>query len=347
MPELPPLLVDHTGQPLTSPAQWTLRRQELLSSILEVEYGALPPPVPLNAVLLNTRQAKAYGGATHCQYRLELHTSPPLSFTLDVRLPAGASASLPVLLNGDACWDYLKPEVIQYVLARGFILATFNRTEIVPDAPDPQRQVGLNAAFPGLDFGALAAWAWGYHRAVDFLLTLPAVDPTRIAISGHSRGGKTALLAGATDERIALTNPNDSGCGGAGCYRIQGAGSETLADILRQFPFWFSPRLPAYIGREHALPFDQHALKALVAPRRLLSTEALGDLWANPSGTWHTHAAAAEVFRFLGVEERIAIWYRPGGHEHSLADFAALLDFAAWQFDGAAPAHTFNQNPFE
>jgi dienelactone hydrolase len=135
----------------------------------------------------------------------------------------------------------LGDDITRLVLSRGYILAAFNRTEIVPDHNEYGRTTGLYAAFPKLEFGALSAWAWGYHRAVDFLDILPEVDGDRIAISGHSRGGKTVLLAGATDERIALTNPNDSGCGGAGCYRIQGQGSETLSDILHRFAYWFNP----------------------------------------------------------------------------------------------------------
>src|SRR5437763_10803261 len=109
----------------------------------------------------------------------------------------------------------------------------------------------------------MAAWAWGYHRAVDFLVTLRSVDKDRIAVTGHSRGGKAALLAGAIDARVALTAPNCSGCGGAGCFRFRGPQSERLADILQSFPGWFTPRLRDFIGREDQLPFDQHELKAL------------------------------------------------------------------------------------
>jgi hypothetical protein len=109
---------------------------------------------------------------------------------------------------------------------------------------------------------------------------------------------------------------------------------------------WLSPRLRAYVGREEELPFDQHAVKALIAPRALLTTEALADLWANPTGTWQTHLAAREVYRFLGVESRIGISYREGPHAHLLADWEAFLDFADWQFRGQAPARRFDACPF-
>lgn len=335
---LPDLFITLNDQRVENTAQWTARRQELLQTIVEIEYGLLPPPVSLTPTL-KTKDANQR------VYRLALNTNPTLEFNLRLCLPEGTLPH-PVVLNGDACWDYIGADIISMLLGRGYILATFDRTEIVPDAPNPQRNTGLYAAFPQMDFGAISAWAWGYQRAVDFLLSLPEVDGGKIAISGHSRGGKAVLLAGATDERIALTNPNDSGCAGAGCFRIQGQGSETLADIVSRFPFWFSPRLPAFVGRENELPFDQHFLKAALAPRLLLSTEALGDLWANPSGTWHTHTAAQQAYRLLGVPDNIAIWYRQGGHQHSLPDFTALLDFADSRFFGRALPEGYNVSPF-
>jgi hypothetical protein len=175
---------------------------------------------------------------------------------------------------------------------------------------------------------------------------MDCVDGMQIAITGYSRGGKAVLLAGATDERIALTCPNNSGAGGAGCFRSQGPESETLADLIKAIPYWFGPKLQEFVGRENELPFDQHYLKALVAPRALLTTEALGDLWSNPSGTWQTHAAAKEVFRFVGAEKNIGIAFREGGHEHNSTDWRVLLDFADIHFRGLEPKNHFAQNPF-
>jgi dienelactone hydrolase len=350
MPEiLPDLFTALNGQRVETAQQWSARRQEVLRSVVEIEYGNLPPVVPFAATILRIEEKQAQESGLSMieqhHYRLELDTHPSLAFTLNLYLPEGAGPH-PVILNGDACWHYMNLDIITAVLERGYILATFDRTEIVPDAPDLQRSQDLYAAFPGMDFGAISAWAWGYHRAVDFLCSLPEVDTSRIAITGHSRGGKAVLLAGATDERIALTNPNNSGCGGAGCFRIQGEKSETLTDIVTRFPFWFSHGFPAYQNREKDLPFDQHFLKAAVAPRFLLTTEALGDLWSNPRGTWFTHLAAQGVYRFLKAENNIAIWYRQGGHQHGLSDFTALVDFADFHFYGRALSEGYNVSPF-
>jgi hypothetical protein len=281
----------------------------------------------------------------HTQYRLITGPDRPFQFLLDMLVPPG-DIPFPVVLTGDGCWRYITDDITREVLRRGYILAVFNRVEIVPDNYRSERVSSLYRVYPEGDYGALAAWAWGYHRCVDFLLSLDCVDATRIAIVGHSRGGKAALLAGAIDERIALTAPNNSGCGGAGCFRWQGHGSETLAHILDPVPYWFSPRLKEFVGREELLPFDQHSLKALVAPRALLSTEALGDLWANPTGTWLTYLAAREAYRFLDAEERIGIWYREGDHDHGQPDWEAFLDFVDWHFQGKLPSQTFDINPF-
>lgn len=325
---------------------WSSRREELLGQILEIEYGNLPEkPVWTKGELLYSNTLGNLLDARHRFVRLVTGPVPAYEFYLELISPNG-TGPYPVIITGDACWRYLTDPIILEILQRGYMLCQFNRVMIVPDDYRLERDQGLYLKCPASSFGALSAWAWGYHRCVDYLITLPEVDPERIAVTGHSRGGKTALLAGATDERIALTAPNNSGCGGAGCYRWQGEGAERLEDILRLAPNWFSPNMKAFIGKEHLLPFDQHSLKACIAPRLLLTTEALGDLWANPSGTWQSHRAAQEVFRFLGVESNIGFWYRTGDHFQGMEDWRALLEFADWHFFGKQPKQSFSANPF-
>ena len=147
-------------------------------------------------------------------------------------------------------------------------------------------------------------------------------------------------------ERIALTNPNNSGCGGAGCFRFAGEKAETLEIITRNFPTWFSPKLREYAGKENELPLDQHFVKALCAPRALLTTEALDDIHANPSGTLVTHRAAREVYKLLGQPDRIAIYFRPGVHEQNEYDYGVLLDFADQVFKDKVSRRQWNQDPF-
>ena len=344
--DLPDPFRFQSGEVVRTMEDWRRRRIELRDAVVNTAYGGLPPePGSTTREELKSSQVRRFMNARHSQYRVSIDAQRPFWFRLDTLVPDG-DGPFPVVLTGDGCWRYLSDEMTREALRRQIIVAEFSRVEIVPDVRGYKRNSGLHLVYPDLEFGSLAAWAWGYHRSIDVLLTLDSVDPAGIAVVGHSRGGKTALLAGATDERITLTAPNDSGSGGAGCYRWQGPGSETLADGLRIFPEWYGPRLRQFVGKEEELPFDQHYLKSLVAPRALLSTEALGDLWANPTGTWQTYLAAREVYRFHGAEERIGIWYREGAHDHGIADWGAFLDFLEWQFRGKEPAYRFDENPF-
>jgi hypothetical protein len=175
-------------------------------------------------------------------------------------------------------------------------------------------------------------------RVMDHLATLPWVDRSRIVITGHSRSGKAALWAGALDERFALVVPQGSGCGDMGSHRFRGPGSEGLADLTGNFPHWFVPGLRGFAGLEQHLPFDQHFVAALVAPRALLSIDALGDAWANPYGTGVTHLGARPVYELLGAARGPAISFREGPHELSDADWRTLLDHADLVFLGKGPA---------
>ena len=118
------------------------------------------------------------------------------------------------------------------------------------------------------------------------------------------------------------------------------------AAAVQRFHYWFVPRLRTFVGQEKRLPFDQHFLKALVAPRALLSTEAIGDLWANPYGTQQSHLGAKAVYEFLGAGDRIGIHFRKGGHDHTAEDWRALVDFADKQFFGKKVERKFDKLPF-
>jgi dienelactone hydrolase len=345
--ELPDLFRFADGRPVASAADWPARRQELLASVLAIEYGQLPPaPARTRYDALHRHEDRNRNGARHDTVLISVGWEQTLAFELSLTTPGG-DGPFPVALCGDGCWHYADDAVLAHLLARGWGLATFNRCVLAPDDYTGRRDMGLYQVHPAGDYGALAAWAWGYHRCIDYLQTRDDIDHACMMAIGHSRGGKAVLLAGATDERIAVTAPNNSGCGGAGCFRWLGDDCEAASDIMTNIPYWFSPRLHDYVGREHALPFDQHAVKALVAPRVLVTTEALGDLWANPTGTWQTHAAAAEAYRLLDADSRIGIWYREGRHNHGLVDWQAALDFADWQVRGGTqPDANYASHPF-
>jgi hypothetical protein len=341
------------GRRVRTPSEWPARAVAWRDQIMDLEYGGLPPkPVLVEFESLTRSQVMPWPGQPRLwSYRIHCHGgAKPFSFTAKILYP-DAPGPFPVILTGDACWWYVSDAVAQKVLAGGCALMQFNRCEMASDlgdASEPEAAIrtgGLYDVYPGLDFGALSAWAWGYHRCVDLLMQLPFVRPDRIALCGHSRGGKTVLLAGATDPRVGLVNDNASCAGGGALFRYIGHGGESLT-ILDRFPNWFGPGLRPYLGREADLPFDQHCLLACLAPRPLLLTYALGDRWSNPEGMVRCAQAAGEVYRFLGAENALAFHLRPGTHTHSPADWDSLLDFIGWQWLGRSPAIAYNRNPY-
>jgi hypothetical protein len=340
--ELPDPFLFANGDRARSRSDWERRREELKEAVQRCAYGRLPPAGGSTTVEEASSERGGAAGATERTLRLAAGPGGAVQARLILTVPNGGGP-FPVAVSGDLGWGKVKPEIAAEVARRGYALAEFDRTEIAVDAN--RRSGGLYDAFPNSDFGALAAWAWGFHRVVDYLLTLPEIDAGRIVATGHSRGGKAALLAGALDERIAVTAPNNSGCMGAGCTRIPHEG-ETLERIVAVFPYWFSPKLEEFVGREDRLPFDQHSVKALVAPRALLSTEGMEDHWANPEGTQLTYQAAREVYEFLGARDEIGIVFRPGGHGHTLPDWRALLDFADARLFGKTSARPFDERPY-
>lgn len=339
--ELPDPFRMADGSRVATVADWRKRREELKALILHYEYGH-PPDAPGNISATELSSENALGGkAIDRRLRLTMQGGK-VSFRLRMLIPTAGAGPYPVLVKNDRNMGLMP--IPEEAIDRGYILCEFVRTDIAVDGPD--RTDGAFPAYPDADWRTLAAWAWGHWRVMDYLFTLDIVDKAHVAITGQSRGGKTALLAGALDERIALTAPNGSGAGGCGTYRLQGTGAEKMSDIVRVFPFWFVPRLGEFVGQETRLPFDQHELKAMVAPRALLCSDALGDLWANPQGATRSHWAAREVYKFLGVPGKIGLHFRAGAHEQSEDDWRTFMDFADLQFFGKPSKRNFDTTAF-
>lgn len=236
---------------------------------------------------------------------------------------------------------------VKLMLDAGFAVLVSCYGSWVPD--DPARWTG-HGVYPllGCDrsdarTGAISLWAWSISRLIDAASALGEVDTRRTIVAGHSRLGKAALWAAAHDTRIRAVFANASGCGGAAPARHPIG--ETLAQMRDRFPHWTVPESP--VDNPAKLPFDQHALLSLVAPRALFLASAENDLWADPVGSYLALASAARVWDVEQgadnapwpdpqemwqpgrqiVRGRLGHHLRPGGHDMLPMDWRLFLNF--------------------
>lgn len=372
--ELPDPLRRADGSVVADAAGWTGgRRAEVLRLFEEHVYGRSPGrPGGMRCELVASTSGALGGAAVRKQWRILLtgaDDGPRLD--LLVWLPPGAGKPVPAFLGLNFKGNHAvtdDPDVplpvhgsaeprgaeasrwpVATIVGRGYALATACYGDIEPDRPDGWKQ-GVRAAlspggaattFAGDDWGAIGAWAWGLSRALDCLGQDPAIDAKRVAVIGHSRLGKTALWAGARDERFALVISNNSGEGGAALARRRFG--ETTAVIQKSFPHWFCGNFRRYADREGELPVDQHELLALVAPRPLYVASAEQDQWADPRGEFLAAKAAGPVYALFGhagvgvddlpppdhpVGGRIGYHIRRGQHDVTAYDWQQYLAFA-------------------
>jgi len=389
--ELPDPLTMFNGDRVTTHDQWVRERRPELKALFQYYmYGRLPPAPKITAAV--ERQDDHYFGGKATKKEVIIAFGGPkvprihllLVIPNDRRKPApvflglnfcgnhtllkDSDIALPTSWMPDhcpGCKDHRATEAgrgsqtgvwpIEYVIDRGYAVATFYNGDIAPDHPGFTDGVFPHYLKKGEkrpgphDWGAIAAWAWGLHRAVDYLCTDHDIDRDRIAVVGHSRLGKTALVAAAFDERIALAIPHQAGCGGTAPSR--GKVGESVTQINRAFAHWFDDEFKKFNDRPDRLPFDQNCLVALVAPRPVLFTNGVEDTWANPAGQFDVLRAADPVYRFLGVEglearrmpkpgkliaSRLGYHIRPGKHSMGKEDWKVFLDFADKQWGRGA-----------
>ena len=309
-------------------------RPKIIKMLAENEYGFIPPrPAAMTVELLRERHGLVDGTARRREFRLTLANAGK-KHTIDVLVYSPEDTGKPLLAavaalnfqgNAGAAEEDDVPPLdaphhtqpgrwpIKQLMKAGFLLATAARNDFYFDDNAPEsRRNSIFRLFGEVDgndrhYTALSAWAFGYRTLCDFLLTLPEVDPGKVWFHGHSRLGKTALWAAANDPRAAGVVSNCSGCGGAAISRDKEG--ETLRKIITRFPFWFVPEFDRYMDHEKALPWDQHFLVSLCAPRPVLVASASEDLWADPENEFRAAVAAGEVYRLFGIpgiEERTA-----------------------------------------
>lgn len=378
--ELPDPLVMFDGKKVTTKEQWEKeRRPELKKLFQHYMYGTAPEAPKVNAKIERTDPNALGGKATLKEITLTLQGIDGPKIQLLLVIPNKRNGPAPVFVGMNFCgnhavlddpkiplskkWIYAnQPGVknnrateasrgkqkdvwnVEDIIDRGYAIALFYSGDIDPDRSDVRE--GIHNHFGAkYDWSTIGAWAWGYSRVIDYLVTDKDIDATRIIAVGHSRLGKTTLLAAAFDERIAVAIPHQAGCGGTGPSRpaIGNKGAESVERINKSFPHWFNDRFKQFSAEPERLPFDQHCLIAMCAPRPVLLSNAVEDKWANPDGQFELLVAADPVYRLVGakgvasktmpavgklMDSPLGYWIRDGKHSMNRDDWRVFLDFA-------------------
>lgn len=382
---LPDVLTCNDGSKVTTVVEWEKkRRPEVLEYFYSQEYGRTPKETIAVTYEKLTENPNDMGGrATSKQVRFKFTNGKNVieaillvyipnkrkgkvpifvgynfkgnhSTTLDTTVLYSPSFSLvkapdhPDWQRGNQMnrWCYDK------IIDRGYAVATMCYHDIFPDKLGLIKH-SVSSLFPTYDpnstaldeWKAIGVWAWGSSRIVDYLETQDWVDLEKIAIMGHSRQGKAALWAGAQDTRFKVVISNDSGCGGAALSkRVYG---ENIARIVKIFPHWFCPAFEQYADNEDKLPFDQHELLALIAPRHVYVASAVGDLWADPKGEFLSVYHAGPVYELYGLSglgtnimpdihqpimTDVGYHIRAGEHDVTDYDWERFMDFCDMHF---------------
>jgi dienelactone hydrolase len=324
VPELPDPLRLASGPAVTTPAEWTPRRAELLGLFQHYVFGSVPPP-PGN-VRVAERQIRRESGAHLEEVTLEFGPEHQARLRLEILRPPGPGP-FPVFLT-----QYNHRRWALIAVSRGYLACVYAGADARDDTT-PWRNL-----WPAHDWTKLTRRAWAASRCVDYLETLPEADVRHIALTGHSRNGKTSLIAAALDERITAVISSSSGAGGACPWRCfsEAHFGEGIELITRNFPDWLHPRLRFFVGREDRLPIDQHELIACIAPRPVLLSTALND---NVESVWaieQCQRAAQPVFTLLGAPDHLNLRYRPGPHATDAEDIESYLDWLDGKFGRSA-----------
>lgn len=326
--ELPPKFSTMRTQPflpnplegIKSAADWEKRRLEVRGQIEHWMTGRMPPaPDNLRAVVT---AEKREGDLTIRDVRLEFGPDHRGTLRLQLLIPAGDKPRPVFLTNQNRTRPWTATAV-----ARGYIGVIYFATDPAYGSGDDSDQ--YIELYPDYDFSCLARWAWAGSRAVDYLVTLPEVDRARIAITGHSRNAKQALIAAAFDERIAAVVPSSGNSGECNPWRYTSDPYETesIEQITMNFSHWFHPRLRFFTGREDKLPFDQNAMIALVAPRSIMLSCSYTEEQGSDFGFEQNYRALRNIYKYLGAPEHLGLRLRAGPHPTTAGDIEAYVDF--------------------
>lgn len=360
---LPPVLKTLHGEKIKRISTWeNKRRPEILSLFEEHVYGQKPSKFDSLNFKITNEKVDAMDGKAHLkEVQITVwNKGNSVSFPVVLFIPNNKRKPAPVFLlinnrgkrNTDATrtikstfWP------AEMMIDSGYAIASFHNADVAPDRKETYQNGILKQLFPeelekenGMK--AIGAWSWAASRVMDYFLTDKDIDSKKVAIVGHSRGGKTALWTGALDQRFAMVFNSCSGNSGAALSRRKYG--ETVSLINKQFGHWFNDNYKKYSKNVDSLPVDQHMLFGLIAPRPVYTTNATEDRWADPYGSFLSLVNAKPVYDLYHqkvnlpktmpktnspiIESAIGYHFRTGAHDLNVYDWTNFIRFANYYY---------------
>ena len=359
---LPDVLKTSNNKTIKNKKAWEkIRRPEVLTLFEDNIYGQVPKTFEnIRFSVLSEDKNSMNGKAHRKEVLIEVfNKNKSVRINLVLFTPNNASKPAPAFLlinnRGKENTDPGRKIISEFwpaevVIDAGYAIAAFHVSDLAPDNKD-EFMNGVMQLYPeqlNAENGmrAIGAWGWGASRVMDYFESDPQIDKKKVALVGHSRGGKASLWAAAQDQRFAMCITNCSGSTGAALARRQFG--ERVRRINTSFPHWFNTNYKKYNDHEELLPVDQHMLIALIAPRPVYATNASEDLWADPTGTFLSLKNAEDVYNLYGlksklpnvppglntpiIESPLAYHNREGKHDLTVYDWKQFIKFADFHF---------------
>lgn len=296
---LPEILKLNNGDIVKNKEQWKKRREEIKQILSEEEYGNFPTEhLKMEAELIEQDNNYCGGTVTLKKIVLTLKSNED-NFSIPIKIAVPKlNKPCPAFLYIDFYDDFPNKYLpVEEICDNGFAVISFYYKSVTTDDNDLSN--GLSKFFyedkTKRNYGKILVWSYAAMHIMDYIQEMDEIDKKNIAIVGHSRLGKTALLTGGFDERFKYTISNDSGQSGASISRNKTG--ERIKCIYERFPYWFCSNYSKYSEKEDIQPFDQHYLLSLIAPRNLYVASASKDIWADSESEFLCCTAVNDVYK--------------------------------------------------
>jgi len=332
------------GTLVKSKEEWPAQREYLKAMLIHYQYGTVPPnPEKIDLERVSSKEILDGKGILDLFNVTVSRNGKSVTLHCSLYRP-NKPGKFPVVIKNDRDVKE-KDNIVSKAIDMGYAIAKYAREDLAKDSRQNVRKGGAYDLYPEYTWGSIGVWAWGYQLVIDAFEQMDVIDMDKIVTTGHSRGGKTALAGAIFDERIAIAGPNSSGLGGTASARFFETGQREQKIQVHVVPHahWWSPEYYKFANNEQVMPFDAHFNLIVLAPRPVHNAHATEDYWANPYGTELAQRAAMKVYKWLDAEDNLALHWRPGGHDQTLGDWVALMDFADLYFFKRDNGNVFNR----